>query len=112
MNDLIDVICIISGAYVAYAAVVMKTQGRIINNVILNKGKDESAIRNKKEFVQFLYWKLLLFGIIIMFAGVMNLLNNYTFNSVVVTIAAYCLFGAAVVGYGIVVNIALKKYVD
>ena len=112
MYDLIDVLCIISGAYVVYAAVVMKTKGKIINNVILNKCKDESAIRNKKEFVRFLYWKLLLFGILIMFAGVMNLINSYTLHSGTVTIVSCCLFGAALVGYGIVVNIALEKYVD
>lgn len=112
MYDLIDVLCILSGAYVVYAAVVMKTKGRIINNVILNKGKDESAIRNKREFVQFLYWKLVLFGILIMLAGVMNLINSYTLNSGAVTIASCCLFGAALVGYGIIVNMALEKYVD
>lgn len=112
MYDLIDVLCMISGAYVVYAAVVMKTKGRIINNVILNKGKDESAIRNKKEFIHFLYWKLLLFGILIMLASIMNLINSYTLHSGAVTIASCCLFGAAIIGYGIVVNIALEKYVD
>lgn len=112
MYDLIDVLCIISGGYVVYAAVVMKTKGRIINNVILNKGKDESSIRDKEKFVCFLYGKLLFFGILIMLAGIMNFVNSYTMHSGAVTITACCLFGAAIVGYGIVVNIALKKYVD
>lgn len=110
MSDVIDILCILSGAYFIYAAVVMKKQGRIINNVLLKKGADESNIKDKEGFIQFLFGKILFLGIVIMLGGIVNLLNSYLAGSAMVTTIVCCVFAAALVGYGVVTNMAMRKF--
>lgn len=49
MYSFIDILCIIGGGYLVYAGIVMKTQGKIVNNVVMNKGSDESALRDNDQ---------------------------------------------------------------
>lgn len=112
MNDLIDILCILSGAYLVYAAIVMKKQGRIIGNVMLKKGTDESNIKDKEGFIQFLFGKILFFGIVIMLGGIANFLNSYLAGPDMVTTIVCCVFAAALVGYGVVTNKAMRKFME
>lgn len=112
MYDFLDILCILSGVYVTYAAVLMKARGKIIKNVILNKGKDESSIRDKEGLIHFLYKKLFFLGLLIIFTGTMDLANSYLLHSGLVTAAACILFAAEVIIYGTVVSAALQKYAD
>ena len=112
MYDIIDALCVASGVYLVYTAIVMKVQGKIISNVVLNKGRDESAIRDKEGFIRFLYGKLILVGILVMLAGAANMINFHMIGSGIITLISTILFAAAIAGYGVAVNKALRKYVD
>ena len=111
MFDLMDFICMISGVYLMYAGIVMKTQGKINANVVLSKGISESAIRDKEEFIRYLYGKLILIGAVIVLSDIVNLViayqggNNGTFSMII-----FGIFIAAMVAYAAVVSKALKKY--
>lgn len=65
MYDFVDILCMLCGAYLLYTGVVMKVQGRIISNVVLRKNTNEDSIRDKEGFIQYLYWKLAVIGIVI-----------------------------------------------
>ncbi|MBO5208673.1 MAG: hypothetical protein J6B68_04925 [Lachnospiraceae bacterium] len=112
MYDFIDILCICCGAYLVYAAIVMKTQGRIISNVLLKKGMDESSLKDKDGFINFLFGKVLLVGILVIIGGIINLVNTYLAGPKVVTIVTCCIFAVAVIGYGIVTNIAMRKFME
>ena len=112
MYDFLDILCILSGVYVVYAAVLMKSKGKIIKNVILNKGKDESSIRDKEGLIHFLHKKMFLLGILIVFTGAMDLANSYVMHSGLITAAACILFAAEVIIYGTIVSAALRKYAE
>ncbi|MCH5253473.1 MAG: hypothetical protein J1F41_01015 [Lachnospiraceae bacterium] len=110
MYDLIDILCILSGGYLVYAALVMKLKGRIVSNVVLSKSMDENAIRDKEGLIRYLYGKLLFFGCIIILSSIANLVNEHMAGPGIVTVITCCIFAIAIVGYGVVTNRALKKY--
>jgi len=106
----IDLLCIIGGGYLVYSGIVMKTQGKIVNNVVMNKGADESALRDKDGFIHYLYLKLIVIGVVIMLAGVANIINDLTMQSAIVSMVLNCAFAAAIVVYAVFINKALKKF--
>ena len=110
MYSFIDLLCIIGGGYLAYAGIVMKTQGKIVSNVVMNKGADESALRDKEGFINYLYLKLIVVGVIIMLAGVANIVNDLTMQSAILATSLNCAFAVAIIVYAVFINKALKKF--
>ena len=111
MFDLMDFICMISGVYLMYAGIVMKTQGKINANVVLSKGISESAIRDKEEFIRYLYGKLVLIGAVIVLSDIVNLVIRYQGGDYgTLSRITFVIFIVAMVIYVVVVSKALKKY--
>ncbi len=110
MYNIIDLLCVIGGGYLVYAGIVMKTQGKIVNNVVMNKGADESALRDKEGFIQYLYGKLIAVGAVVILAGVANVVNDITTQSAIISAVSSLAFFAAIVVYAVFVNKALKKF--
>lgn len=110
MYSFIDFLCIIGGGYLIYAGIVMKTQGKIVSNVVMNKGADESALRDKDGFINYLYLKLIICGAIVMLAGVANFVNDLMWQSAIVSTALNCAFAVAIIVYAVFINKALKKF--
>lgn len=111
MYDLIVILCVISGAYMAYAAIVMKYKGQFIKNVVLSNGVDENSIRDKEGFVSYLYIRLLLCGGADVFIGIICLINDYLAGPGIIALITVCVFFISIIVYGIFVNKALRKYV-
>lgn len=110
MYSVIDFLCVIGGGYLIYTGIVMKTQGKIVNNVVMNKGADESALRDKEGFINYLFGKLIAIGAVITLAGAANVINDLMLQSSVVSTIASLAFFAAIVTYAVLVNKALKKF--
>lgn len=111
MYDLIAILCVISGAYMAYAAIVMKYKGQFIKNVVLSNGADENSINDKEGFVRYLYIKLLLCGSADVLVGSICLINDYLAGPGIISLITVCVFFLSIIAYGISINKALKKYV-
>lgn len=111
MINVMNFIYILSGAYLTYAGVVMKTQGKIVENVVLSKGIDEKAIRDKEGFIQYLHIRLVVIGIVIILTGIVNFISDYMGGgSGIMGWVTFVIFGAALVAYAKVTSKALKKY--
>ncbi len=110
MNDLIDILCIFCGAYLVYAAIVMKTQGHIIGNVLLKKGADESSLKDKDGFINFLFTKVLVVGILWIIGGIINFVNSYAGGPTAVTTIVCAFFAVSLIVYGILTNVAMRKF--
>ena len=85
MYDFVDILCMLCGAYLLYTGVVMKVQGRIISNVVLRKNTNEDSIRDKEGFIQYLYWKLAVIGIVIILSSIASLFSGSMGDSTVKT---------------------------
>lgn len=109
--DWIVILCTLSGAYMMYAAIVMKYKGKFIKSVVLSNGLNENAIRDKEGFIKYLYGKLLACGIADVFIGIVCLISDFTYGQGIVSLIANIVFFISIVAYGIAINKALKKYV-
>ncbi|MCM1039230.1 MAG: hypothetical protein NC434_07905 [Ruminococcus sp.] len=110
MNDTIDILCMLCGAYLLYTGLVMKVQGKIVGYVVLRKNTDENSIRDKEGFVRYLYLKLILIGVIIMITAIISLFDSYMGLPKITSALTGIVFLAAIIAYAVFVNKALKKY--
>lgn len=111
MYSVLDFICIMAGGYLMYTGIIMKTQGKILENVVLGKGATEASIRDKEAFIQYLHGKLTAIGAIIVIAGVVNLISDFKGGDVVISFATTVIFFAALVVYYQLVKRAMNKFV-
>lgn len=111
MYELIDFVCVFSGVYLAYSAITMKTKGVIIANVVLNKSIKESAIKDKQGFIDYIYPRLLIIGIVIVLSGIVNMTNNYMQGSGVISLLTLLVFAGSLAAYSIVTKAAIQKFI-
>lgn len=111
MYDWIVILCVIGGAYMTYAAIVMKYKGKFIRSVVFGNGVDENSIHDKEGFVNYLYIRLLSCGVADVFIGVVCLFCDFIKGPGIASVIANFVFFISFIAYGIFVNKALKKYV-
>lgn len=69
-----DVIIIAFGIYMTVLALQMKKSGKISAAVITKEEIDKC--KDKKGFIQFIYWKEALFGGVIILVGILGIVND------------------------------------
>lgn len=99
MGGIIDFIFLASGAYLVGTAVIAKAQGNIAANVMLGKNVTESDIQDKVGFIEYMYKRLMLSGVLIIIASVLQLVNDYYVFSNALTIIGVLLILAAITIY-------------
>ena len=99
MSGVVDFIFMASGAYLVGTAVMAKAQGKIAANVMLGKNVMESDIQDKMGFIEYMYKRLLLSGVLIIMASVLHLVNDYYIFSNILTIIGVLLIVAALIIY-------------
>lgn len=112
MYDWIVFLCVIGGAYMMYAAIVMKYKGRFIRSVVFGNGVDENSIYDKEGFIKYLYIRLLSCGVADVFIGVVCLICDFIKGPGIISVIANLVFFISLIAYGIFVNKALRKYVN
>lgn len=112
MYDWIVILCVISGVYMIYAAIVMKYKGQFVKSVVFGNGVDENSIYDKEGFVKYLYIRLLSCGIVNAFIGIVCLVCDFIKGPGILSVIANFVFFISIIAYGIFVNKALRKYVN
>lgn len=98
MGGIIDFMFLASGAYLIGNALMAKKQGNITANVMLGKNMTEKDVDDKLGFIDYMYKRLLMAGILIMAGALVHLANDYYFNSTLLTcIGIVLIFGALVI---------------
>ncbi|MBD5524679.1 MAG: hypothetical protein HDR04_09710 [Lachnospiraceae bacterium] len=82
MGGMIDFLFLASGVYLIYSAVMAKHKGNIAANVMLSKNTNENDIRDKVGFIDYMYKKIFLTGVMIILASVIYLVNDYYIHSI------------------------------
>ena len=102
VGGMIDILFFGSGVYLIYMAVMAKKNGNIVSNVMLAKSVSESSIKDKLGFIDYMYKRILLAGVMIVIASIIHLVNDYylysstlTWIGIIVILAAIGIYTAA-----------------
>ncbi len=110
MSGTIDLLFLISGCYLIGSAVMAKKQGSVVSNVMLGKNISENDLQDKLGFIEYMYKRLLLSGLLIVAASVIHLINDYYIMSQALTWGGSVLILAALVIYVTSYKSSQKKY--
>lgn len=99
MGGIIDFMFLASGAYLIGNALMAKKQGNITANVMLGKNMTEKDVEDKIGFIDYMYKRLLLAGVLIMAGALVHLANDYYYNSILLTCIGISLIFVALVIY-------------
>ncbi len=102
VGGMIDILFFGSGVYLIYMAVMAKKNGNIVSNVMLAKSVSESSIKDKLGFIDYMYKRILLAGVMIVIDSIIHLVNDYylysstlTWIGIIVILAAIGIYTAA-----------------
>lgn len=111
MGGVIDFLFLACGIYLIYSAVMAKKKGNIAANVMLSKNANENDIKDKVGFIDYMYKKILLAGVMIIAASVIHLINDYVIHSIQLTWIGIAVILAAIVIYTIAFMRGRKIYI-
>lgn len=109
-GGMIDILFIISGVYLIFTAVMAKKKGNIVSSVMLGKDVSENDITDKAGFIEYMYKKILLAGIMIIAAGIIHIVNDYYIYSAALTWLGIGMILAAIVIYTVSYRQGQKRY--
>lgn len=112
MGNVIDILFMGSGIYLIYSAFMAKKNGTITANVMLGKGMDEKSIKDKTGFIEYMYKKILIAGILVILAGAINFINDCFFFSNIATAVASAVIIVAIVLYVTAYKKGQKAFVE
>lgn len=96
---MIDVMFVLSGVYMICTARRAKTKGDVAGNIMLGKDMNENDIRDKAGFIVYMYKRIVLAGIIIILAGIMQMVNDWYLGLPVLTWIGIAMILAAMAVY-------------
>ena len=107
---MIDILFFVSGIYLIYTAVMAKKKGNVTGNVMLAKDMTEKDIRDKTGFIEYMYKRILLAGVMIIVASIIHLVNDYYLSSPILTWIGIAVILAAIVIYTVAYLRGQKRY--
>ena len=110
--NIFDALIFIGGIYMAVSGILMKTQKKINKTLVLSRNTTEDSIRDKEGFIDYIWLKLTLIGIMCALSGVINIIISRYEGSAVMIASLVCngIFLLLVVAYGILVVKAQKRF--
>lgn len=75
-TNLFDYLIILSGLYLVYTAVNMKQSGEVKSGVIVSKDVDVNRIRDKEGFINYMYGRVLVIGVLAIAVGGLGVLST------------------------------------
>lgn len=110
MGGVIDFLFLASGGYLIYTALAAKKNKTIAANVMLSKNTSEKDIEDKTGYIDYMYKKILLAGVLICIASVIHLANDFYIHAPQLTWAGIALIFAALAIYVVSFSRAQKQY--
>lgn len=85
MGGVIDLVFLASGCYLIWTAISAKRRGSIVADVMLGKNITENHVKDKEGFIEYMYKRLILAGVLIVAASLVHLVNDYFIGSYALT---------------------------
>lgn len=111
MGGMIDMMFLASGVYLIWTAVSAKKHGNIAANVMLDKDTNESQFKDKAAFIEYMYKRVFLAGVLIVIGSAVHLLNDYYIFSKGLTWVGIALVFIALVIYISAYMSGRKRYI-
>lgn len=111
MGGMIDVLFLVSGIYLILTAISAKKRGAITANVMLSKDLSERDIKDKIGFIEYMYKRILLAGVMIIIAAVIHFVNDYFIHSVYLTWSGIVVILLAIGIYSVAFTRGRKLYI-
>ena len=113
--NIFDIIVTLCGLYMAYNGVMMKSKGKINTGIVLSKNVTPDQIKDKEGFINYMWAKLVIVGILVAVSGIFNMsivaIAGQTQTVVIVELVVNAIFFALLVVYGLIVAKAQKEYI-
>ncbi|MBD5551322.1 MAG: hypothetical protein HDQ96_09110 [Lachnospiraceae bacterium] len=106
-----DIIIVLSGAYLIYASIQMKRTGEI-SSAIVGKGYDLKKAKDPAGYIEYIYPKSIILGIIVMLSGGADYLNDKYWNLPYFALIVCGVFLVVLIIYGKITVDAQKKYLS
>lgn len=110
--SIFDLLIAGSGLYLIYTAITMKKHGQVKSGVIVSKDVDVDKIRDKQGFINYMYAKVLLIGILAVVAGSISLLNTKLHGPDIVSVISMIGYLVVLAAFAVATVKARKKFID
>lgn len=110
MNSTIDLLMLVCGAYLIWTSFMAKRRGNITANVMLGKQSGLKDIKDKEGFIDYMYKRVMIAGLLIIAGSVVYLINDYYVMSHALTWIGSGLIVVAMIVYIRAYKGSQKKY--
>lgn len=110
--NIFDVLIIICGLYMVYTAFIMKTRGKITAGIVVSKDIDVEKIRDKQGFINYMFGKVLLLGVLTAVIGVMGIISTYINAPSYITLIGLACFMVILIVFAVASNKAKKLFIE
>ena len=107
-----DILIVFCGAYLVYASVQMKRTGEITSSAIIGKGYDPKKAKDPKGFIEYMYLKSIVMGVLVMVSGALDYMNDLYWNLPYFGIIMCVVFLIMIIIYCKISMDAQKKYLS
>lgn len=107
-----DIIIIVSGAYLVYVAIQMKRTGEITSSAIIGKGCDVKKAKDPQGFIDYMYMKSIIMGVLVIISGAVDYMNDVYWNIPYFGLAVCGIFLVILLVYCKISMNAQKKYLS
>ena len=112
MNSIIDILFIGSGFYLIVSALRAKKNNIITGNVMLGKNIDEKQVTDRLGYIEYMYKRVLVAGVLVIIAGAMNLINETFLYYDLISNIANVIVIVAIVLYLVAYKKGQKQYME
>lgn len=106
-----DILITLCGAYLVYSSVQMKRTGEV-SSAIVGKGYDLKKAKDLKGYIEYMYLKSVILGVIVMVSGAANYLNGKYWNIPNFDLVVCAVFLVIIIIYSKIAIDAQKKYLS
>lgn len=104
-----DILIVLSGAYLIYSSVQMKRTGEV-SSAIVGNGYDLKKAKDPQGYIDYMYLKSIIMGVVVMAGGGLDYLNDAYWNIPNMNLIVCGVFLVIIVVYGKITMDAQKKY--
>lgn len=111
-TNIFDILIIVSGLYLIYAAVIMKKDGIITSGVLISKDMNPDQIRDKEGFIKYMFVKVLALGILTCLVGGVGFLSSKMDGAAWISFVGIGLYFVVLIFFLVAANKAKKLFVE
>ncbi|MEF9945389.1 MAG: hypothetical protein RR869_00340 [Lachnospiraceae bacterium] len=107
---ILGIVILGSGLYCLYAAYMLKTKGVINKTILLGKNMDVKKCKDKQGYIDCVFPKVLVLGIVATVYSAIDLINSYVTEIMAVWYVGMVVFLVVLIWFGITTSKAARTY--